>query len=274
MSRDVRISITGMSAVSPARTIIGPEPPMTAISVIPGSTSPTQFTGSSRSVPEPSTPPSHATGPVWVNANGVAKERFPATSICRTSTLFSRAVGTYVSPHVFPPSPEYSTRAFASTPESVGMPLSASIAVTSGAIGATVSSVKSRVATFDTLPARSVWRTWTTFEPSTGSYDGPHASLPDAAYSTVAPLSMEPRASVPSLVVPSVALAPVSCSREISGVATVVSRVKVIVVGSDANPGVCCTVTPFATFQVNHPPASYSETDHFAKNEEWASILP
>src|ERR1700676_4967243 len=67
-------------------------------------------------------------------------------------------------------------------------------------VGGTVSRVKLRALTPETLPAASVWRTRTVLRPSTGVNDVVQVVPPLLEDSTVAPLSIPERDSAPTFV--------------------------------------------------------------------------
>ena len=100
-----------------------------------------------------------------------------------------------------------------------------------------VSSVNTSVVGAETLPATSVWRTVTELRPCTGVNAVPHVVPPLVEYSTLAPVSTPASNSVPTRVIRSVALAPVSFSSETRGAAGgSVSSVKASVVTVDTLP--------------------------------------
>src|SRR6478609_6106248 len=197
-----------------------------------------------------------------VKAKGVTADTLPATSVCRTSMVLApctscAAVGALVD-QVVPPSSEYSTFAPVSMPVSVSAgllvmwslfddPLSP-VSATPGATGSTVSSVKAKAVTPDTLPATSVCRTSTVLAPCT-SCAAVGALVdqvvpPSSEYSTFAPVSMPVSVSAGLLVMWSlfdVPVSPVSATPGATG--TTVSSVKAKGVIADTLPAtsVCRT---------------------------------
>ena len=87
---------------------------------------------------------------------------------------------------------------------------------TTGAVTA-VSSVNTSVVGADTLPATSVCRTMTELRPFTGVSAVPHVVPPLVEYSTFAPASTPASDSVPTRVIRSDALAPVSLASDTPG---------------------------------------------------------
>ena len=76
------------------------------------------------------------------------------------------------------------------------------------------------------LPARSVARTCTALTPTTGAKLPLQLCPPSTLYSTTAPASTPVTLSVPTSVMPSLALAPLSVSSATRGAAVAVSSVK------------------------------------------------
>ncbi len=76
--------------------------------------------------------------------------------------------------------------------------------------------MKSKVVAGETLPAWSIWRTPTLLGPSATLNDALH-EIPSVEYSTRAPLSRPATASVPSEVIRSLALLPLSLRSDTSG---------------------------------------------------------
>ena len=163
----------------------------------------------------------------------------PATSVWRTSTAFDPSTGVKLEVQVVPPSIEYCTVAPVSTLLSASEPSLVILSVdelpvswasaTTGATGGVVSSVKVNAAEAGpVLPATSVWRTSTAFDPSTGVKLEVQVVPPSIEYCTVAPVSTLLSASEPSLVILSVDELPVSWASATPGATGgVVSSVKV-----------------------------------------------
>ena len=150
--------------------------------------------------------------------------------------MLAPATATNEPDHVTPPSTEYSVTAPASTPVTFSVPTFVILSVplrpvslvnaTSGA-ATVVSSVNTSVATPDTLPATSVWRTVTALRPCTSVNAVTHVVPPFVEYSTFAPVSTPASDSVPTRVIRSLPLTPVSLASEQSGdTGTDVSNVK------------------------------------------------
>src|SRR5205823_4946067 len=159
----------------------------------------------------------------------VAADTLPATSVWRTSTAFDPSAAAKLLLQVAPASVEYSTSAPLSTPVRASVPLlvmpsAAPVSWSSATPGAAapVSRVKEKLVAADTLPATSVWRTSTAFDPSAAAKLLLQVAPASVEYSTSAPLSTPVRASVPLLVMPSAA--PVSWSSATPGAAAPVSR--------------------------------------------------
>ena len=110
----------------------------------------------------------------------------------------------------------------------LSVPLSP-VSLVSATIGTAtaVSSVNTSVVRPDTLPATSVWRTVTELRPCTGVNAVPHVVPPLVEYSTFAPASTPASDSVPTRVIRSDALTPVSLTSDTPGTTgTSVSSVK------------------------------------------------
>src|SRR5207253_2323835 len=84
------------------------------------------------------------------------------------------------------------------------------VRATDGAVGAWVSSVKLKLAALEWLPATSVWRTCTALEPSAAVKLVAQVVPALIEYSTSDPVSVPVTARVPTLVMWSLALEPVS----------------------------------------------------------------
>ncbi|CAB3744441.1 hypothetical protein LMG27174_07180 [Paraburkholderia rhynchosiae] len=113
---------------------------------------------------------------------------------------------------------------------------------------AAVSSVKLKLVAADTLPATSVWRTWTVFAPSAALKLLLQCAPLSMLYCTVAPLSTPLRLSTPELVTRSLALVPESIASATAGAPpAAVSIVKVNVAAEETFPAtsICLTCTSF-----------------------------
>ena len=171
-----------------------------------------------------------------MNESVVTDDTLPATSVCRTPTLFAPEAATNAADHVTPPSIEYSAAAPASMPVTFSVPtfvilseLLRPVSLVNATVGADtdVSNVNTSVPRPDTFPATSVWRTVTVLRPCAGAYDVVQVVPPLPEYSTFAPVSTPDSDSVPTRVIRSVALTPVSFNSDTPGdTGAVVSRVK------------------------------------------------
>ena len=155
-----------------------------------------------------------------VNSKGVHGETFPATSTCRTSSTFVPSTALNEGFHDWPLSTEYSTVAPDSTFPIVrsarlviksvrSVPVSL-VSETIGSAAACVSSVKSICIAGDTPPSPSNCRTRTTLPPSS-AVNAPLQIWPASIeYSIMFSTSTPVTANMPSEVIPSVSLIPVS----------------------------------------------------------------
>ena len=194
-----------------------------------------------------------ATGATLSSANEtlLGEDTLPATSVWRTCTVSGPWPRTPPGAAVVqaPPLAEYSTVAPVSVPvrvrlgsdvmRSPGVPVSLTSATT-GAAGATLSSVNETLPREDTLPATSVWRTctvsrpWPRF-PTPGAVAVQVVPL-SAEYSTVAPVSAPVRVRPGLDVTPSVGF-PVSVVSATPGVAgRMLSSVNETLPGEDTLP--------------------------------------
>ncbi|ODQ36066.1 hypothetical protein BGV65_06030 [Burkholderia ubonensis] len=110
-----------------------------------------------------------------VKLNAVAGDVLPATSICRTCTLFTPSTALKLVLQCAPLSTLYCTVAPVSMPVKLSVPtlvtwsevlLPESVVSATPGAAAEVSSVKLNEVADDVLPAISVCRTWTSFRPS------------------------------------------------------------------------------------------------------------